>query len=264
MTRLFKRLVHRFFEWLEGRRHALQVIFDNFFRVLGHTYLTIPLMYTTIKLVIMKEKQPRSERRFEKDLAKAVGLHADKLANKKLSLPSGLGKLVIIVSNAPDNRDNISLADQKKAFNDEADRLAEEHRNSHQEVQVKRIANAQDLRMDLTDREVTDLTLIGHGSIGDFWMDDGGHFGWQDVSESAKYLKQGKIFQRVCGHYALKTSVATGTFGVSDQRNVLAPVGLKIPDVNPDESLFVPVYQQASNTVADILKLTNEGYEASD
>ena len=212
----------------------------------------------------MKEKQPRSEKRFHKELTKAVSLHGDRLANKKLSLPSGLGKLVIVVSNAPDYRSSLPSATQKEVFNDEADLLAEEYRSRHQEVQIKRIANAQDLKMDLADREVTDLTLIGHGSIGDFWMDDGGHFGWQDVSESTKYLKQGKIFQRVCGHYALEKSVATGTFGESDQRNVIAPVGLKIPDMNPDENLFVPVYQQASNTVGDILKLTKERYESSD
>jgi hypothetical protein len=109
--------------------------------------------------------------------------------------------------------------------------------------------------MDISDPEVSDLVLIGHGHIGDLGTDEGNHFSAFDVAKSAKYLKQGKIEQRICGHFRTPFSVPLGTFALADQRNLIAPLGYKIDDINPDESLFVAVYEQAQNSADDIRTL---------
>ncbi len=206
----------------------------------------------------MKSGKERSQKRFEKNVKKAVDAREELLQKNKLSVARGAGKLVIVVAGRADWNSGVSEEDQKKAFHEEADMLAEKSQPMHEKVEVVRKSNSLDLEMHLRDKEVSDLVLIGHGSIGDFWTDDGGHFGWKDFSNNMNHLKQGNIVQRVCGHYALSTSVALGTFNVSDQRNVIAPVGKMIPDINPDESLFVPVYEKAHNTVEDILELTRK------
>lgn len=47
-----------------------------------------------------------------------------------------------------------------------------------------------------------------------------------------------------------------GTFSVDDQRNLFAPLGSYIPDVNPDELLFQQqVYEEAHNTPERIIAL---------
>ena len=205
-----------------------------------------------------KTKSGKSERRFHRDVNRAVENRNKKLESGRISLPYGMGKMVIVVSNNFDHRSELTPEQQSKAFHDEADRIKEANLSVHQGVEIRRRAEPLDLAMDLTDKEVTDLTLIGHGSISDFWTESGGHFGWRDFDRHTKYLKQGKITQRVCGHYAVSDSVASGTFAVTDQTNVIAPVGLRIPDINPPENLFVPVYDKSDLSAEEIIALTKE------
>jgi hypothetical protein len=102
---------------------------------------------------------------------------------------------------------------QKEVFNDEASssrKNIDRHQESRQAMQTLKI-------QDGFSGSVTDLTLIGHGSIGDFWMDDGGHC-WQDVSELQNIWKKGKIFQRVCGQYALENRYNRNLRGIRSEK----------------------------------------------
>lgn len=202
----------------------------------------------------------RSQRRFNVNLARYVAEHITKLDEEKLSLPSHLGKLVITVSNAPDHKGGLTPEEQRKAFMEEAEQIAEKRSGQHSEVVIKRKTVARELSMDIADQEVSDLVLIGHGNIGDMWTDEGGHFGAFDVAKSTRHLKQGSIEQRICGHFPLRTSVPLGTFALRDQRKLIAPLGEVIDDIDPDESLFVPVYDKALNTADDIRELISDFY----
>lgn len=91
---------------------------------------------------MIKTKGRRSEGRFQKELEKAVDEHARKLGKGRLSLPSGAGKLVVAVSNNFDHRSAASTEEQRLAFHEEADRLAEEHRDRHGEVVIGRKATS--------------------------------------------------------------------------------------------------------------------------
>lgn len=199
----------------------------------------------------------RSAKRFEKELTKAVTKREQFLEKGKLSLPRGLGKIAIVVSNHPNEFSSADADTQIGAFLAEADEIKSNYEADNKTVELHRKASAGILQQVLTDPEVTDITLIGHGSIGDFWIGQG-HFGWSDFSAASNHLKQGNIIQRVCGHYPLKTSIATGTFSVADQRNIVAPHGKTIEDINPDESLFVPVYAMANNSVEDLLAINHQ------
>lgn len=213
----------------------------------------------------MKSSSERSAGRFDRNLEKAVIQHDRRLSEGKLSLPSEIGKLVIVVSGAVDNnRSALSPDQQRNAFNNEADELASNRKNLHADVIVKRKATELELGFDLSDKEVSDIILIGHGNIGDFWLANGGHFGWRQVANYARNLKQGKIEQRICGNFPRKDSVPLATFGVSDQRRLIAPLGHVIDDEFPNESLFEPVYKNEVNTKHDIERLIADHYQPED
>lgn len=208
----------------------------------------------------MKYSSGRSEKRFSRDLEKAVVEHGRKLEEGKLSLDSRAGKLVIVVSGNTDHRSKFSHEEQRKAFNNEADEIAARRDGLHGGVEIKRKATDMELGFDFADKEVSDMVLIGHGNIGDFWLENGEHFGWGRAAKYARYLKRGTIEQRVCGNFPLKTSVPLGTFALADQTRLIAPLGHAIDDVYPDEGLFKPVFSNRVNTKEDIASLIAAHY----
>ena len=173
-------------------------------------------------------------------------------------MPSGLGKLAIIVSRVPDHNSTLTPREQHQAFLEEAERLKQERAEQHQDVVIRRIAVASDMKFDFGDPEVTDIILIGHGSISAMWTDGGRNFDWRMAARSARSLKQGKVEQRMCGNLPTKKftnglggvieelphrySVPLGTFAVSNLSNVTAAIGMKIPEVHPSDDLFQPVF----------------------
>lgn len=54
-------------------------------------------------------------------------------------------------------------------------------------------------------------------------------------------------------------SVPLGTFAVSNLTNITAAVGLKIPDVNPQDALFKPIFT-ASDGALEQIQAFNEQY----
>ena len=207
-----------------------------------------------------KIKTSRSERRYKNTLERIQKEYVRKLDEDKLSLPKKLGKLSIIVSNMPDHRGEATAADQIRAFHNEADELAEYYSREYGAVNIYRKATEMEMGFELSNPEVAGLITIGHGNIGDFWLEGGEHIGWDKVAKLTKYLKQGEFVQRMCGNFPFASSVPLGTFAVSDQRNVIAPTGEVIDDLKPDESLFGPVYGKGRNDINDITDLIAEHY----
>jgi hypothetical protein len=207
----------------------------------------------------------RSEKRFNKEITKLAETRDRFMHEGRLSLPSGLGKLAIIVSTSPDYRNKeLTPAEQKVAFLEEGERLRQSLAPNHQQVILRRRAYPEEIKMDLNDPDVTDMILIGHGSIGNLWTDGyGGSFNWQDAVRNARsllgngHLKQGEFVQRMCGNFPLAT-VPLGTVVASDLRNIKAATGQRVPDIHPEESLFTPVYSSNENIVQQIYELNEQ------
>lgn len=185
----------------------------------------------------------RSLKRTHKRIAKAAARRDDLLEKGKLSLPSGQGILSIIVSGDADHKTNLSPAAQHKHFMEEAERLRAERQSQHQHVNIQPRAVALDIGFDLADKEVTDIIMIGHGSIGALWLDGGkGKLDWEKVVKKTAFLKRGKFEQRMCGNFPLDYNVPLGTFAVESLSSVIASPNIIVPNIHPDDSLFIPIY----------------------
>lgn len=208
----------------------------------------------------MKELlESRSHRRVHKDVAKAAHKQEELLDKGKLSLASGMGKLSIIVSGAPDFKSSVKPQDQRKYFLEEAERLRDERLPEHQRVTIRQRAIPSDIKFELIDDEVTDMIFIGHGSIGVIWTDGGaGKFDWRNVAKTTKHLKQGKIEQRMCGNFPLDYNVPLGTFAVKSLGNVSAAPNVIVPDIHPNDNLFVPIYNDTDKVINQIDRLNNQ------
>lgn len=217
----------------------------------------------------MSSSRGRSEKRLHKNIEAASQRRQLLLDEGKLSLASGAGKLVIIVSSAPAyGATHLEPREQHKAFLEEAYNLKAERKSLHQDVKVRSRAVVLDIKFDFADPEVTDIILIGHGCISALWAEGGKYFDWQSASKATTYLKQGNIEQRMCGNLPTEKvrldsgevieklppnySVPLGTFAVSNLVNVLAAPGIVLPDVKPNEQLFQPVFQSNACPVEQI------------
>jgi hypothetical protein len=223
----------------------------------------------------MEEVQvSRSQKRLIKDIAKLSERRERLLDKGKLSLPSGEGLLAIIVSRVPDYHSELSPREQHKAFLEEAERIGQERSKDHHAVAVRPMPATASMRMDFADPEITDIILIGHGSIGCLWVDGGRYFDWHMAAKAAHTLKQGRIEQRMCGNLPPKTgktrdmkaesiphkySVALGTFAVSNLGNVLAAAGREVSEINPPDELFQPIYT-SHGTAPEEIEAFNQMY----
>ncbi len=202
-----------------------------------------------------QESLSKNQRRFASRLGHEVKEHERKLLNAHVSVQSRVGKLAIIVSNRVFKYGEYDARTQREAFHDEADEIAELRSGCYGGIEIRRAAKAPEIARDLGDKEVSDMIFIGHGSISGIWLDTGQTLRWRNVAKHTRYLKQGRIEQRMCGHFSDYDSVPMGTFALLDQRGLIAPVGAEIDDVDPDETLFRPVYEKSLNTAKDILAL---------
>jgi hypothetical protein len=221
-------------------------------------------------------EKSRSHDRLVRDTTKASERRQRLLDGGRLSLPSGAGKLAIIVSRFPDhNNEVLTPRKQYQAFLEEADRLKQQRSQNHQQVVVRPVAVAGDMKIDFGDPEVTDIILISHGTISFMRTDSGQYFDWRTAARAASYLKQGVIEQRMCGNLLSREkktdkpgikeelphrySVPLGTFAVSNLTHITAATGLKIPDVDPSDDLFRPVFSE-SHGAAEQIQALNEAY----
>lgn len=200
--------------------------------------------------------ESRSERRFVRKVDKYCTKRLELLEAESFSLSPQLGRLAIHVSTAPDERSKNSAARQKEIFQAEGEYLQEwyERQGVYGNVKLVPKTNRMALAMDIADKEVAGVVTIGHGSLGDFWLPDGGgHFDWQDVARNARHtLKRGDIIQRTCGNI-YKKSVPWGTFAAADQTKIVAVSGQTIPEEHPPSELFRPVYTTPHNDREHIL-----------
>lgn len=207
----------------------------------------------------MKESlNRRSLKRTHKQLAKAVEQRDRLIDKERLSLPSGEGILSIIVSKSPSFKTNLTADEQYSAFMDEAEDLKELNEYAHQEVRIRQRAIPTDIKMEFADPEVTDIMMIGHGSIGTLWVDDGGKLGWRDIAKSAKYLKQGTIEQRMCGNFPLEFNVPLATFAAASLDKIFAAPNVVVPDINPPENIFIPIYNNQTDLLTQINDLNSQ------
>lgn len=198
----------------------------------------------------------------------AAGERQHKIDSDRLSLPSGDGLLSIIVSGQKKKR-SIDTYDSKGRdpfyFRLEAERLEAERVAEHQDVVVRHRATPDVLSADLGNPEITDIILIGNGSINSILLGitrfSGKelYFNWRHAARAASTLKQGRIEQRMCGHFpfASHRNVPLGTFAVSDLANVVAAPSAVIPDHDPDDGLFQPFMDESSGPFAQIQSLNN-------
>lgn len=203
----------------------------------------------------------RTYRHLQNDVVKAAASREKKLEKGNISLPSELGKLVIVVSSRA-TWPTLLDPDQKRMDHNlrmhEAERIKAERLKNHAGVVIRPRAYIRDMKFDFADPEVSDLCLIGHGSINGLLTDDDGkYFDWRHATKAARYLKQGKIEQRTCAGFPndLKYPVPLGSFAVTDPTNVVAAVGKIVPLPAPGESrdhLFHPVFNDQEHILEQI------------
>ena len=223
----------------------------------------------------MKEiLKSKSHKRLLKDIERASEARDKKLERGRISLPSGEGILSIIVSHAPDYVSRISPEGQRKAFLEEAEKIREERAGDHDQILIRRRAVPIDMKLDFADERVTDIVLIGHGSLSSMWAEGGKNFDWRMAAKSTDRLKTGKIEQRMCGNLPSKKevidgqvkeilphqyTVPLGTFAVTSLDNVIAATGKKIPDICPPDELFEPVFADNGSPI-DLIRELNDKF----
>lgn len=101
----------------------------------------------------------------------------------------------------------------------------------------------------LLDEAISDVVLIGHGSLSSIYLDSGELYDWQDVSRATTHLKKGVFMQRFCGNNLRTTSIPLGLFSVSSHSNVIAPLDRSFdPDDDPSDEYLL---QRITDTPID-------------
>ncbi len=184
---------------------------------------------------------------------------------RRLSVPPDMGTMAIFYAVGGSSYSLLRPETEKAAFAEEAERVAEESKDKYARVRVMQVSDRFRVFNALQDPQVAGLTLIGHGTISAFYTGNKPPR-WSDVATEVQkedgHLKMGKIVQRFCGGVDQRDSITWGTFAVYDQRNVLAPIGQGIEDLDPDEDAFRPVYSHEVNTPRQILA-AHEPYKKS-
>jgi hypothetical protein len=213
------------------------------------------------------ELTPGQVKYFE-NLKARVAKRDELLQRGKVSLPIGQGLLSIIVSGAKGTKyesDDL-IARNYAARLSEAEQIASDRAGTYGDIVIRPRATQKVLINDFRNPEISDVILIGHGSISKIWLDHNGEgsandFSWLNVAHSVTALKAGKVEQRMCGHFANSThSVPLGTFAVTQFSNVLAATGAMIdaPNGTPRDHLFVPVFNDQEPVLEQIQRLNAE------
>lgn len=107
-------------------------------------------------------------------------------------------------------------------FEEEAEELARRARAAGCAAAVVLKATRHDLDEMLRDASVSELYVIGNGSLSTLLLGERDYYDWVDVAEAATHLKAGRFVQRQCGGLTRVVNVPMGLFAVLDQRLVRA------------------------------------------
>ena len=207
-----------------------------------------------------EKKRAKNNRHFVHLLEKYSDRRQRLLEAGKLSLPSHEGCHMVIVSPAADYNSSLTPEQQKTVFLTEGERIAEELTRLKRfgGVTLTRTVNDTEFGMAIKDPEVSDITLIGHGSISALMMPQGVSYDWQDVARAANTnLKQGVFMQRTCGN-VYKRRVPLATFMMADMTNYYGAIGVSVPEEHPSDELFVPLYTEATVAAHGLVTLMNQ------
>ena len=205
---------------------------------------------------VRERQRAKRDRHFMNVLERYHQQRSDFLARGKVSVPSAEGTHSVLVSTRPDWGSKYSPDEQMQIFIEEGEMVQERLQRTGQygEVVLRRAINDIELGMAIRDPEVSDLTLIGHGSISDIWVNPDHTYDWQDVARASRHLKLGTVTQRTCGN-AYKRRVPWATFLMKDMRNYYAALGRRVPEKDPDDDLFMPVFTEETVSVEGVVRL---------
>lgn len=157
--------------------------------------------------------------RFNRAMTKWEGLAKDSY----LSVPVELGKTAIISSfftdEPPDTETGMT---ELAAFRGEARELAARIHRVGGRVELAIDASRDDITSLIQNPEITNMYVIGNGSLSTLMLDQKDYYDWSNVADATTHLKQGTFVQRQCGGLTRFINVPLGLFAVSDPRNVHA------------------------------------------
>ncbi len=148
-------------------------------------------------------------------------------------------------SSVSDKPPNWAIKD-RKTFRKEALKIADIANEHGRDVDVALNARSNDFFDILSDPSISDLVVIGNGSLSDYFLPDY-KVSWLDVSEHSDHLKQGDFTQRHCGAFSRELSVPLGMFAVNDFASVYAAVGHAIYPRglhHKDSALIGPIFDE--------------------
>lgn len=219
-------------------------------------------------------EQPRSQKRFDKYLAKAESKRNTMLLRGNFSLETEVGRLAIVVSKVADHHSAAEHHRSKKEmdyddhlrwqieiFEEEAELIKSQQTVLGKEARIYSATNY-NLKYIFANETISDVTLIGHGSINTIWCNDPKrNFDWRSVSAATTHLKTGRIEQRMCGHFPAEKgmNLPFGTFAVVSLGQVYAATGRMLPNTIPENTVFDPVFQDEIPLRQQIVDL-NEKY----
>lgn len=224
-----------------------------------------------------KRNQNSSIRTFDRRL-KSANEKREKLATRgEFSLPSEMGRLAIVVSDRPNymsagnasRQFGISYEDyirqEIESFEKEAERIKND-RGANYESVIRLYATDENLGYVFRNRTISDVVVIGHGSINSIWSRGAErYYDWVQASNASNHLKLGVIEQRMCGGFPMSDgrNAPLGSFVVRTLSNVWAAVGVDVPDSDPGEGLFQPVFNDDNALISQIHSLNKQHIAAS-
>jgi hypothetical protein len=141
----------------------------------------------------------------------------------QVSLPTYSGVTAIICSSFTDEPlDTLTGKSELELFQEEAREIARRLSRVHRRARVVLDATRADITMVVQDKSVSDIYVIGNGSLSTLLLGERVYYDWNDIAKSTTHLKLGRFVQRQCGGLTRVVNVPLGLFVVSDQRNVHA------------------------------------------
>lgn len=179
-----------------------------------------------------------------KQFERAYARWENLLRAEAFSVPEEEGITVVASSDYPFNfkrhgNDGIDADDENIAeFENEATYICERLGAIGLKTDLVVGVKAEDMIDVLADEEVSNIMVIGHGSISDIYIEGArnGRFDWRDVSEHATHLKLGTFTQRQCGIFKRRLNIPLGYFAVSRPEAVRASFGAAFTPVGPHDS----------------------------
>lgn len=139
------------------------------------------------------------------------------------SVPKEIGKTAIITSLFTDEPiDTERGVTELESFRNEAHALAERVVAQGGRPELAIDASRGDIDQLIKDPEVSDMYVIGNGSLSNLILDERDYYDWVNASNATDHLKLGSFIQRQCGGLTRETNVPLGLFVVSSPADLHA------------------------------------------